>query len=305
MQDFPRFGLGTFLSNKGLTQEAVRYAVEECGYRHIDAAWVYANEEEIGEALHDLFTRKVIKREEIWITSKLWNNAHHPEDVENQCKETLKKLQLDYLDLYLIHFPFAIEKVPGDNFPKRNGVAPLDRSVSVIDTWKAMENLVKKGLVKRIGVSNFSIELLEKLRFAKGITIQPYTNQVECHLYMQQEALIDYCQKRNIYVTTHTSIGRPSDTKGEPQVLEDEELKRVSNEINRPIVNVAIKFLQSLSPYVVVLVKSVTPSRIKSNIDLDFELTPEQIARLRKCEMCYRYCDYIKVFGLECFGDSY
>ena len=84
MQEFPRFGLGTYLSEKGVTQEAVRYAVEECGYRNIDCAWVYGNEEEIGNALHDMFERKVLKREEIWITSKLWNNAHHPKDVENQ-----------------------------------------------------------------------------------------------------------------------------------------------------------------------------------------------------------------------------
>ncbi|OHS97453.1 aldehyde oxidoreductase [Tritrichomonas foetus] len=229
METFPRFGLGTFLSEPGLTREAVRCAIEDAGYRNLDCAWVYGNEAEVGEALHDLFERKVVKREEIWVTSKLWCNAHHREDVEPQCRETLKNLQLDYLDLYLVHFPVAFQKVEGNPTPIIDGKVLVDETVSVIETWIAMQELVKKGLVKRIGVSNFNIELMEKMRFHPDITIQPYTNQVACNLYMQQEALIDYCKKRNIIVTAHTAIGRPPDTVGEPVLLEDEELVKVAN----------------------------------------------------------------------------
>ena len=305
MQDFPRFGLGTFLSDKGATQEAVRYAIEECHYNNIDCAWIYKNEEEVGAALHDVLTRNVVKREDIWVTSKLWNNSHHPEDVEPKCRETLKHLQLDYLDLYLIHWPCAFQKVEGEPAPMKDGKALVDESVNLIETWKAMQELVKKGLVKRIGVSNFNIETLERLRFNPECTIQPYTNQVECHLYMQQEPLIQYCLKRGITITTHTSIGRPGVVQGVPNILEDEELVKVSKEVNRPPCNVEIKFLQSLAPNVIVLVKSVTKERIRSNNELDFTLSEDQINRLKKRERCLRYCNPASFWGINVFGDAW
>ena len=305
MKEFPRFGLGTYLCEKGVTQEQVRYAFEECGYRNIDCAWGYGNEEEVGAAFHDLFERNILKREDVWITTKLWCNAHHPKDVEAQCRESLKKLQLEYVDLYLMHFPFAVENVPGNPLPMKDGKLIIDHSVSVIETWKAMEELVRKGLVRHIGVSNFSIELMEKLRYAEGVTIQPFTNQVECHLYLQQGALIDYCAKRGIIVTTHTSIGNPNTAGSKPQPLNDEELLRISKEVNRPPANVAIKFLQSLGSNVTVLVKSIRPERIKANIQLDFELSEEQIERLRKRERYLRYGCFNEMFGVELFGDSW
>ena len=304
MQEFPRCGFGT-LGDPKKVKDAVIYAVEHAGYRHLDCAWAYFNEKEVGEAIHDLLSRKVIKREELWVTSKLWNNAHHPDDVEVQCRETLKNLQIDYLDLYLVHWPFAVKKVEGQPFPMENGKMIVDRSIRLFDTWKAMEGLVKKGLVKRIGVANFNIELLDRMKVSPEITIQPYTNQVECHLYMQQDALIDYCAKRGIYVTTHTSIGRPSTTQGEPQVLEDEELLRVAKEINRSAANVEIKFLQSLSPYLVVLVKSFTPERIKSNNELDFELSSDQIERLKKRNRYYRFSPCLRNWGVDVWADAW
>lgn len=163
MEHIPRFSLGTWKSpNDQVVINAVRYAIEEAGYRHIDCAAVYQNEANVGVALHDVLSRGVVKREEPWITSKLWNQYHHAEDVEAACRKTLNDLQLEYLDLYLIHWLIPFEKA--DNpFPSGpDGTVLVDKSVDIHETWKALEKPVEKKLVRHIGVSNFTIELLEK-----------------------------------------------------------------------------------------------------------------------------------------------
>ena len=304
MQTIPRIALGTYNKDNAVqVQAAVSYAIEHAGYRHIDCAAAYNNEKEIGIALKDILDRKVVKREELWITSKLWNNMHKPEMAERACRQTLADLQLDYLDLYLIHWP--VSWVTDENGKVINGSdgKPLIDRVPLIETWKAMEKLVEKGLVKRIGVANFSIEMLERFRYSKEVTIQPYFNQVEMHIYMQQGPLLQYLKSRNIYMGAYTPLGSAGTKRPEePTVLADEVLNQIAKEINKTPAQVALKFLLQCAPIVVPIPKSVTPARILSNISLDFTLTEEQMERLRSREMCYRFADVREEWGVDAHG---
>ena len=307
MKNMPRIALGTWKSPKGAVTKSVRCAVEDAGYRHIDCARLYDNEKEIGIAINDLLTRGVVKREELWITSKLWNTDHSPDLVEPACRQTLENLQVDYLDLYLMHWPMSFPHV--DEFwpftdSTRTKVQVID--IPIIETWKAMEKLVEKGFVKRIGVSNFTIELLEKFLLS-DIRISPYANQVEQHLFLQQEALIDFCSKRGIIVEGYRTLGGPLDSRKptNPVVLENPALLEVAKETGRTPAQVELKFLLSLDTNNVVLAKSDNPERIKSNIDLEFELNEDQIQRLKKENRCIRLCEVVDRYGVAVFCDHW
>lgn len=304
MESIPNIGLGTWLSpSDATTIEAVRYAIEEAGYRHVDCAAAYGNEEAVGVAIKDVLTRNVVKREELWITSKLWCQNFSPEEVETACRDTLKKLQLEYIDLYLIHWPIGIEKNSETYFPMRseNEIAAVPNNI--LDTYRAMEKLVDLNLVRHIGVCNFPIAMLEKIRFAPGIRIQPYANQVEFHLYMQNEALIRYCDFRGIVVTGWGCLGRG--TSGSIRTLEDPVLLEVANELGKPAANVHLRFLQQLCPRGSVLAKSVTKERIMSNKQLDFSLSDEQMEKLKKRERCLRLTNRRTKWGIDIFGDCW
>lgn len=299
--------LGTWKSKPEELKEAIRYAIEEAGYRRIDCAFAYENESSIGEALQDLFKRNVVKREDLWITSKLWNTYHRPDLVEEGCRKSLQDLQLDYLDEYLMHCPcaFVVTEDHQLNPVDEKGVYLIDH-VSIIDTWKAMEKLVEKGIVKRIGVSNFTTNMLERLRYCKEVTIQPYANQIEFHLFMQQEPLREYLTKRNIIIEAYSPLGSNDFRKPEePHLLEDEVLVQVSKEVNQPVASVALRFLLMLQPNAVIIPKSVTPERIKSNISLGFSLNEDQVQRLKGCERFYRYVNIRNNWGLDVLGDGW
>lgn len=308
MERIPRIALGTWRSqNNQEVIDAVIYAIEKVGYRHIDCAFKYGNEKSIGDAIDDLLSRKVVKRDELWITSKLWNTEHHPEDVENQLNETLKNLRLDYLDLYLIHWPVAFEKRGDEPFPKdAHGNIVFNRSIDLHDTWKALENLVEKKKVKYIGLSNCNIELIEKVLHFDDLKIKPFAIQVECHLYLQQEALREFAAKRGIVVEAYSPLGfAGKNNPGEPILLDDQVLNEIACECGKSAAQVELQFLYQLDENLVVLSKSVKPDRIKENFERSFELSNEQMERLKKRNRCYRYCDSTKQWNTIVFGDNW
>jgi len=200
----PALGLGTWKSEPDEVYTAVRAAIE-VGYRHIDCAAIYQNEEEVGRALTDSFQAGDAKREDMWITSKLWNDSHAPEHVRPALETSLKKLQLDYLDLYLIHWPVALRH--GIELPRGpEDFLPLSE-VPLESTWEAMLNLSEQGLARQVGVSNFSKRMIEQVSVATGHT--PAVNQVELHPYLQQDALIAACKALGVAVTAYSPLGSP------------------------------------------------------------------------------------------------
>lgn len=203
----PKIGLGTWKMDNDKVYEVVLKAIK-IGYRYIDCAWENENEVGVGKAIKEAIDTGIVKREELFIVTKLWNTYHRPELVEINIKDSLKRLGLTYIDLYLIHWPLAFK--PGDDpYPRINGHIQYDK-VPLHETWKAMEELTKntenrKYLTKYIGVSNFPSILLHDLIMSANI--KPVANQIESHLYLQQADLIKWCEKNNILVMAYSPLG--------------------------------------------------------------------------------------------------
>lgn len=205
----PMIGLGTFGSDH-VTHETVAVAVHDAirlGYRHIDCASVYGNEAQIGVALQALLAAG-LPRAELWITSKLWNDKHAEQDVIPACEQTLRDLQLDYLDLYLVHWPFPNYHPPGCDGDSRSAHARPYIHEQYMKTWRQMERLVEKGLVRHIGTSNMTIPKLELV--LRDATIKPAANEMELHPHFQQPALFDFVRQHNIVPIGYCPIGSPA-----------------------------------------------------------------------------------------------
>ncbi|MBI4135670.1 aldo/keto reductase [Candidatus Uhrbacteria bacterium] len=292
----PVLGLGTWKAPVGAVGKAVEYALTQAGYRHIDCATIYLNEEEIGAAFLRAFTSGKVKREDVFVTSKLWNDAHGKNEVALACKKTLQDLQLDYLDLYLMHWGLATPSdVVGEHSNHRG--EPLDengflltKSISIRETWEAMEELVAQGLARAVGVANFTGPmLLDLLTYAKK---PPAMNQVELHPYNAQSRLVEFCKYKGIAVTAYSPLGSPGNTKakGHPVLLEDPQVLRVAQKYKRTTAQVLIRW--AIQRGTVVIPKSVTPERIRENISaLEFELAPEDMQTLNSLDRQHRYVE--------------
>ncbi len=211
----PVIGLGLWkvdgAAAPALVEEAARV-----GYRHFDCASDYGNEADVGVGLQNIVRSGTARREDLWVTSKLWNTNHSAKHVRPACERSLRDLKVDYLDLYLIHFPIALEYIPPEKrypagwFQDPDAAKPrmMPARVPISETWQAMEELVSAGLVKDIGVSNFGTSLLrDMLSYAK---IRPAVLQVEMHPYLTQEKLVRFCHEETIVVTAFSPLGAPS-----------------------------------------------------------------------------------------------
>ena len=284
----PALGLGTWKSAKGEVYTAIRQAIE-IGYRHFDCAHLYMNEGEIGNAFHDALLAGDCLREDLFITSKLWNNRHRLEQVKPAFEISLGNLKLDYLDLYLIHWPVVVADHV-DLPANANQLVSLSQT-PLAETWQGMIQLVESKAVKHIGVSNFNASKIQDVWDKTGV--KPEVNQVEMHPFMQQKPLKAYCDIHNILLTAYAPLGsadRPAAriTPGEPNLFHNETIKSIAQ--NREISEAQVMLAWAVNYGVSVIPKSVNPERLKQNLeaaDIVFEKT--EMAALAAIDLNNRY----------------
>lgn len=283
-------GLGTWKSDPGEVGRAVEVALE-AGYRHIDCATIYGNEAEVGDALQRVFSRGEIKREDVHVTSKLWNNAHLKDDVQPALERTLGDLKLDYLDLYLVHWPVAFR--PGlEGFPNRESDFLTPDQAPISETWEAMLAAREAGLTRHAGVSNFSARKLDAL-IGAGNLEAPEMNQIELHPYLQQTELLEWCDEHGLLVTAYSPLGssdRPEPLKAEdePTLLDNEVIDQIAEKHSATPAQILIAW--AVARDTIVIPKSTNPERIRQNLEsARLELDDGDLARIKSLDRHYRY----------------
>jgi diketogulonate reductase-like aldo/keto reductase len=255
----PALGFGTLIPNPIDTKKATTAALE-AGFRQLDSSERYRNETEVGEAMQEVFREGKIKREEVFIATKLWNNNHRPERVKSAFEASLKRLQLDYLDLYLIHTPFAFK--PGDEQDPRDesGKVIYDDGVTLQDTWGALESLVDGGRCKAIGLSDVNVEKTKEIY--QSARIKPAVVHVESHPYLPEWELLEFCRKNGIVFQAFAALGHSS----EPNLLDDPVITSIAQRVNKTPAQVVLAW--AVQRGTALLTTSKTPTRIRENFDI-------------------------------------
>ena len=255
----PALGFGTLIPDPVATRNATKAALET-GFRVIDTAERYRTEKEVGEAMQEVFQGGKIKREDVFVITKLWNTNHRPERVKPACEASLKKLQLDFVDLYLIHTPFAFQ--PGDDQDPRDAKENViyDRGVTLLDTWRAMEGLVKEGKCKAIGLSDVGLPQVQEL--VEAATIKPAVVHVESHPYLPEWDLLNFCKKNGIVLQAFAALGHSS----EPELVEDPVVVAIAKRVNKTPAQVLLAW--AIQRGTALLTTSKNPSRIRENFDV-------------------------------------
>lgn len=298
----PIMGLGVWRMEMKDIKDLIFNALN-IGYRHFDCAADYQNEAEVGEALAEAIQSGLVKREDLFITTKLWNSDHG--HVLEACQDSLKKLRLDYLDLYLIHFPVATKHTGVGTTASaldEDGVLAIDTTISLETTWHAMEDLVSKGLVRSIGISNYDIFLTRDcLAYSK---IKPAVNQIETHPYFHRDSLVKFCQKHGICVTAHTPLGgATANTEwfGTVSCLDDPLLKGLAEKYKKAAAQIALRW--GIQRNTVVIPKTSKLDRLKENFNVfDFELTKEDMELIKSIDRNYRTNQPAKFWGIDLYA---
>jgi len=286
----PMVGLGTWKSKAGKVETAVYHALKS-GYRHIDCAAVYGNEKEVGAGMKQAFDEGICKREDIFVTSKLWSSFHRADLVKPALQKTLDDLGLEYLDLYLIHWPTNF-KAGDAMFPKneRGEMLHGPPEENFMQTWPELEKCVDDQKTRAIGLSNFNSQQIERVR--KKARIMPAVLQVECHPYCTQVNLLKYCNDNNMVMTAYSPLGspdRPWASANDPVLLEDENVAKIAAKNKKTSAQVLIRF--AVERGIVVIPKSVTPSRIEQNLQVgDFKLSDEDVQTILNFNRNWHSC---------------
>jgi diketogulonate reductase-like aldo/keto reductase len=255
----PAVGFGTLIPDPVVTRQAVKTALE-VGFRHFDCAERYRNEEAIGEAMQEVFKARAIKREDVFITTKLWNTNHRPERVRPACDASRRRLRIDYVDCYVIHTPFAFR--PGEEQDPRDeqGQVVYDSGVTLAETWRAMEGLVDGGQCKSIGLSDITLEKLQEI--VAVARIKPAVVQVESHPYLPEWELLDFCRDNGVVVQAFAPLGHAM----EPKLVDDPVIKSIAQRIHKTPAQVALAW--AVQRGTAFLTTSTTLGHIRENFEI-------------------------------------
>jgi len=255
----PALGFGTLIPGATETRNATRTALE-AGFRHLDCAERYRNEEQVGEAIQQAIQADLLTRQDLFITTKLWNNNHRPERVQPAFESSCDRLQLDYIDLYLIHTPFAFQ--PGDEQDPRDehGQVVHDSGVTLVETWRALEDLVDGGRCKSIGLSDVTLERLKEIVAVSRI--KPAAVQVESHPYLPEWHLLDFCREHGIVVQAFAPLGHAM----EPRVVDDPVITSIAQRNHKTPAQVALAW--AVQRGTAFLTTSTSPRHIRENFEI-------------------------------------
>jgi len=296
----PSIGLGTWKIDQEIAPQVVREALE-VGYRHLDCACDYGNEVQVGRGIAAALADGLCRREDLWVTSKLWNTYHAPEHVRLACERSLADLGLDYLDLYLVHFPISLRYVPFEQRyppgwffdPAADRPRMEEAAVPIAQTWVAMEQLVTAGLVRNIGVCNFNVALLRDL--LSGAVIPPAVLQVELHPQLTQQKLLRFCREKDLAVTAFSPLGAPSYVplgmadSGE-SILQHPTIAAIAAACRKTPAQVILRW--GLQRGTALVPKTSRSQRLRENISiLDFELSPAQMKEISALNANRRFND--------------
>lgn len=291
---FPLLGLGTYGSEQSGDREKIEQAVYDAisvGYRHIDTAWVYRVEGAVGSGIKRAIEDGLVRRSDLFVVTKVWSTNFKRDQVVASARESLRNLRLEFVDLLLVHWPVAMkDDGKGSMFPVDEAGNPLiDDSIDIdAETWKGMEDCVKQGLTKSIGVSNYNKRQIESL-LASGLEIRPVVNQVESHPLLSQRKLLDVCKKHGIVLTAYSPFGgspKYDEVEGKwfdhpvkVELFNNQLVKALGEKYNKSPSQILLKFHTARN--VAVIPKTVTKSRMVENISIfDFDLTKEEIDQL-------------------------